>query len=197
MNFKGKNNPNYKNGIYCKKHFCIVCNKRISIGSILYGSHKCKSCVRIGLKLKINKIRITNCIDCRKELPLYSKAIRCRSCNMKIRNTQNPLKGNKNGNWKGGITKLYKQIRNSVQYKQLMKEVFKRDNYKCQKCNTTGNILHVHHKLMFSFIIKLYNIKTMQQALKCKLLWDKSWLITLCNKCHQTIHPEYNIYRRV
>jgi 5-methylcytosine-specific restriction endonuclease McrA len=194
MNFKGKNNPNYKNGIYCKKHLCIVCKKPISLGSILYGSHKCKSCVRIGLKLNIkNRISTPICVDCKEELPLYSKAERCRSCTMKIRNFKNPPIGKNNGNWKGGVTKLYKQIRNSNKYKQLMDKVFKRDNYTCQKCNKIGNKLHVHHKLLFSFIIKLYNIKTIKQALECRLLWDMNWLITLCEKCHQFIHPEYNI----
>lgn len=196
MNYIGKNNPNYKHGIYCNCHRCLVCSKKISLNSVLYGSHKCKSCARIGKKAKFHRNYKRNCIDCNKEIDYRS--MRCISCRSKYTTKKrNFLIGKQNPNWKGGITKLDKKIRNSQQYKKIINSVFKRDNYICQKCGKLGNKLHVHHKLLFSFIIKLYNLKTFNQALKCKLLWDINWLITLCDKCHQYVHPEYNIKRKI
>lgn len=45
---------------------------------------------------------------------------------------KNPLNaGEKNFFWKGGITPINKQIRNSLEYKLWREAVFKRDNYQC------------------------------------------------------------------
>ena len=41
---KGKNNPNYKHGKYCKIYYCIDCGREISVTGVLYGSGKCRSC---------------------------------------------------------------------------------------------------------------------------------------------------------
>jgi len=194
MNNKGTKNNNFKYGIYCTKHYCITCHRPISINSFLYGSKKCKSCIKLG-KGQYKKFY---CKECGKEIS-YNRT-RCRSCNTiymwktGIFKTRDFI-GLKNPNWKKGITKLYRRIRNHKKYKNLIHKVFERDNFICQKCFKKGNILHAHHKLLFSFIIKLYNIKTLKQALDCKLLWDINWLITLCSKCHQIVHPEYNLLK--
>ena len=49
---KGKNHPNFKQGKTLIEYFCIICNKKISINSALYGNHKCTFCE--------NKTRIGN-----------------------------------------------------------------------------------------------------------------------------------------
>jgi 5-methylcytosine-specific restriction endonuclease McrA len=89
--------------------------------------------------------------------------------------------------WRGGVTKLYDQIRTSLKYKQWRKEVYHRDNYTCQSCgDNKGHNLNVHHHpKSFSQILRLYNIKTIEEALVCEELWDLRLNQTLCEKCHR------------
>lgn len=55
------------------------------------------------------------------------------------------LKGNKNPNWKGGVTPIYKKIRKSKEYVAWRKAVYERDNYTCQNCKETGGRLNADH----------------------------------------------------
>jgi len=190
--FKGKNNPNFKN--WKSKHYCEDCGKLLNN----YYAKRCKFCNNIRQR---KSIIIKYCI-CGKQLFRYNYSGKCKSCGTKESYKLNKRKrlnyeGSKNPNWKNGFTPIYKKIRNNKLYKILIQEVLKRDNYTCGMCNKIGNKLHAHHKLLFSFIVKLYDIKTLKQAFICKLLWDKNWLVTLCDKCHQTIHPEYNVEIKV
>lgn len=93
--------------------------------------------------------------------------------------------GEKNGNWKGGITSLCFQIRNSFNNRQWRSDVFTRDNFTCQHCGKRGYQLEVHHLKMFSFIIKENNVKSFEEALICEELWNINNGITLCKKCHK------------
>jgi hypothetical protein len=43
---------------------------------------------------------------------------------------------------------------------------------------------HVHHKKSLGLLLVLYKIKTLEQALKCRPLWDIRNGITLCFDCH-------------
>jgi len=89
--------------------------------------------------------------------------------------------------WKGGITPLNKKIRSSEKYKIWRSKVFERDNWTCQTCNVRGGgvYLEAHHSpKTFSQIIKVDGIKTFEQALKYKKLWDINNGITLCFDCH-------------
>jgi len=98
------------------------------------------------------------------------------------------LTGNKNPNWKGGISKQYKnlkeQIRRTFKYRQWHSDVFTRDNFTCQKCSIRGIYLEVHHIKKFIEIIKENNIKTFYDALNCEELWNINNGITLCKNCH-------------
>ena len=73
----------------------------------------------------------------------------------------------KNPNWKGGISP---RIMNSKEYKNWRKNIFKRDNWLCQKCKKRGRELEAHH------------IK--EWALYPKLRFKISNGLTLCKKCH-------------
>lgn len=42
--YKGKNNPNYKDGRFCKKYYCKICGKGIHKDTVIYGFGRCKSC---------------------------------------------------------------------------------------------------------------------------------------------------------
>ena len=90
--------------------------------------------------------------------------------------------------WKGGITKLADRIRRCFKYRQWRDDVFTRDNFTCQMCGNRGNNLHAHHIKSFSKIIQFYEITTLEEALNYNELWNINNGITLCKKCHNTIH---------
>lgn len=55
------------------------------------------------------------------------------------------LKGEKSYLWKGGITLVNAQIRNSLEFRLWRETVYRRDDYTCQKCSQKGRRLHPHH----------------------------------------------------
>ncbi len=98
--------------------------------------------------------------------------------------------GEKSGGWKGGITKLNLCIRTIKEYLDWRKKVFERDNWTCIKCNDKrikGNrvILEAHHIKPFSLILKQNKIKSTQEAMNCKEIWDINNGQTLCIPCHK------------
>lgn len=92
--------------------------------------------------------------------------------------------GQKSPNWKGGLTKLSQRIRTSKKYVSWRQDVFIRDNFCCVVCGDHG-FLNADHIKPFSFIIKENKISTLQEADKCKELWDLENGRTLCVKCHK------------
>ncbi len=90
-----------------------------------------------------------------------------------------------------GMTPLSEQIRKCVEYYKWRSDVFERDHYTCQECQEVGGYLHADHIKQFSFILKEHNIKSMEDALKCKELWDRDNGRTLCKECHRKI-PAYS-----
>ncbi len=108
------------------------------------------------------------------------------------------IQGNKNPNWGKfgsshpkwtGRTMLTKSIRACPQYKNWRVSIFERDNYTCQECgarSSKGKKVYLeadHYPIQFALILKKYRIKTYNQALNCKTLWNAKGR-TLCNKCH-------------
>lgn len=81
------------------------------------------------------------------------------------------IKGQKNPNWLGGVTKENEKIRKSVQYKLWREAVFARDNWTCQECKIRGNNLEAHHIKPFYFFPEL------------RLAIDNG--VTLCVPCHK------------
>lgn len=85
-------------------------------------------------------------------------------------------KGEKNPNWKGGVSPINTRIRQSLEYRQWRESVFKRDNYTCQECSAhTGNghrvRLHADHIKPFAHFPEL----------RFELTNGR----TLCKQCHQ------------
>ena len=107
------------------------------------------------------------------------------------------LKGEKNRNWKGGITLLCQNIRNCFKYRQWRSDVFTRDDYICQKCGLrSGNgkkvILNAdHYPKKFSTIFHENNIKSLEEALNCEEFWNINNGYTLCLGCHYKRHKFY------
>jgi len=93
--------------------------------------------------------------------------------------------GEKNPNWKGGITSLSFVIRHCFEYKQWHSDIFQRDNWTCQTCGAVGCHLEAHHKKGFAQIIKDNNITSLIKAQSCKELWDIDNGVTLCRDCHR------------
>lgn len=91
-------------------------------------------------------------------------------------------KGKKHWRWKGGLENENKIIRKSLDYKLWREEVFKRDNYTCQKCNKVSSAgsklsLNPHHIKGFSqYPEERFNINNGS---------------TLCVDCHREFHFLY------
>jgi len=64
-------------------------------------------------------------------------------------------RGKNHHNWQGGITPLNFKIRNSFEYKQWRREVFKRDDFTCQVCSQRGGRLVADHIKPFSLYPEL------------------------------------------
>ena len=87
--------------------------------------------------------------------------------------------------WKGGITPLVISIRQSYDYRKWRTCIFERDDFICQYCGTKGGKINADHIKSFRKILYENNIKTFEEALNCKELWDINNGRTLCEKCHR------------
>lgn len=72
--------------------------------------------------------------------------------------------------WKGGITEINKALRTGLDYRLWRTEVFKRDNWTCQVCNSRGLYVEAHHIKRFSDYPELR--------------FETSNGVTLCRSCH-------------
>lgn len=88
---------------------------------------------------------------------------------------KNPgMSGDKNVNWKGGITKINDKIRKSIEYKEWRTKVFKRDNYTCQLCLESKSV---------SGKLEADHIKPFAHYPELRLDVDNGR--TLCKDCHK------------
>ena len=119
--------------------------------------------------------------------------------------SQNPLFGKENGRWRGGITELYKALRNELG--QWQRDSMESCNYKC--VITNGEFEDIHHLYPFKDIMeqtfKNLNLpmKTCQQdysekewQLICSELIRLHYLhgtgICLDKSIHKLFHDNYN-----
>jgi len=104
--------------------------------------------------------------------------------------------------WKGGTDKLSNYIRYISEGKMWIKEVFKRDGFKCQICGS-NKYLKVHHKKSFSSLVKEF-LKQYNQfslfedretfirlSISYAPFWDISNGVTMCEKCRHKFHLIY------
>lgn len=101
-------------------------------------------------------------------------------------------KGNKNPQWKGGITPEIIKIRSSIKMKEWKQKIFIRDNFTCQRCGQKGNKLNAHHIIRFSVLIDearkyLPLLNLFDAAMAYTPLWDIEIGKTLCENCHKAI----------
>jgi len=95
-------------------------------------------------------------------------------------------RGEKNKNWKGGITSLLQQIRTCFLYRQWRSDIFTRDDFTCVLCGRkeSGKLEADHYPKRFSEIFHENKIKTIEEALECEEFWNINNGRTLCQKCH-------------
>lgn len=102
-----------------------------------------------------------------------------------IKGKDNPMfgkTGNSNPNYKDGSSPERQRLYASHEWKELVKRIYARDEYRCKRCgdpHTRQNTLHAHH-------IKAW-------AEYPELRFKESNLITLCNYCHNYVHSKKNI----
>jgi len=106
--------------------------------------------------------------------------------------------GKDSPNWKGGITKLNLHIRVLPRYKNICSDLMKEVNYTDAFTGIHGGVLACHHIIPQNVIIRMYNIKTIDDARDCPLLFDKHNLIVMLASAHDKFHNLYgddkNIY---
>lgn len=77
----------------------------------------------------------------------------------------------KNGKYTAENIARYKHYTNSFIYKQWRESVFKRDEYRCQKCGQIGGYLTVHH------------VSSWAEYPQFRYLINNG--LTLCEECHK------------
>lgn len=144
-----------------------------------------------------NECRITNitkkvervCLYCKKQFSVKLHKVkdgRGKFCSRRCLGDwmSENLVGEKANGWKGGITNLYRKIRQLGKYSVWKKAIKIRDK-KCVLCESEKNLEADHFPKSFFEIIIQYNIKTTKDAIKCKELWDTEKGRTLCVNCHR------------
>lgn len=76
-------------------------------------------------------------------------------------------------------------VRDSGKYRAWRRDAYEQGNYICQECGVRGGKLHVDHIKPYSLIFIENNIKTYEQAMNCKELWDYNNTRILCISCHR------------
>ena len=94
------------------------------------------------------------------------------------------LSGKDSPHWKGGITKIDRLIRRMVDYSQWRSDIFQRDKWLCKTCGMNDCYVTAHHIKSLSLIVRENKIKDINDARKCKELWNTDNGVTLCEKCH-------------
>lgn len=86
------------------------------------------------------------------------------------------ITGERNNNWKGGITEENHKLRNSIEYRLWRESVFARDSWTCQECGQSGGNLNADHIKPFALFPEL------------RFAIDNG--LTLCVPCHKKT-PSY------
>lgn len=94
------------------------------------------------------------------------------------------VSGKNHWNWKGGIAKIDKSIRQMPEYLKWRSDVFVRDEWTCKTCQKNKCYITAHHKKSLHKIIIENGIKTVEQARGCKEIWDTDNGVALCEECH-------------
>ena len=137
-------------------------------GSYFDRENTCNHCRYISKEKKTEKI----CVFCKNKFLTNRKVDFCsQECFHMYNSKEN------HPNWNPNLTDKERELGRLIEgYSDFVKEVFKRDGYKCQHCGSVGK-MNAHH-------LNSYN-------------WDKEHRIdidngiTLCEECHKLFHKTY------
>lgn len=121
---------------------CDYCGKDYSGLGLKYCSATCRNRARVTpeFREKLSKAGIKRWTpEQRKWRSDFNKARGIKPPGFKKGHIPRPMPGDKNPNWRGGITAQHLLIRSSEAYKLWRKTVFERDNYTCVWCGIKGN----------------------------------------------------------
>lgn len=100
--------------------------------------------------------------------------------------------GDKNPNWKGGITRFLLRIRSLKEYREWKQRVMECNLPTCVLCGSKRR-LEVDHIKQFRFIVSDNKITTIDEAKKCEELWNVDNGRIVCRYCN--INREYSSNR--
>jgi hypothetical protein len=97
---------------------------------------------------------------------------------------------------KGDYSKLplHLRFRHTLEYRHWRTAVLDRDNYTCQDCSFASSkrkkrrLVQAHHIYFLYKIFQDFDIKTIKEAKKLKILTDVTNGRTLCIPCHKKVH---------
>ena len=167
--YGGKKGNHYPTNQRARKVICPICNKEFR------AVKECKNRISVYCSKECwskRSIVINKCKYCGKDIKT-TKSEHQSYCNSDCRNQdyKNTHKGPLSHFWKGGKVKESILKRTCAEYKKWRNDVFKRDNYTCQKCGKHTIDLEAHH------------IK--EQSRYPELIYELSNGLTLCHKCHK------------
>ena len=81
---------------------------------------------------------------------------------------------------------IEKKLRCRKKYRDWVKKVIKLNPK--YKCGNFGDCLEAHHKIKLINILYKNDIKTVEEALNCKEIWDLDNGLSICNVCHRKGH---------
>lgn len=139
--------------------------------------YKCKQYIRSNGYIAWSETPKTCSVECRYQ-----------SAKIKQQGKSRPhMQGENAYQWRGGISNIYKRINRSSKYADYRLSCFKRDNFTCQICGIKGSkdLQADHFPITFAQIIDTYQIKSLEEATECELLWDLRNIRTLCIPCHK------------
>ena len=204
----GKLSPSWKGGLI--KINCIVCAKLFSDKPSHIKFRKCcsRKCLGIYRKIKAQEGKIRKLKNSQHTCPQCGvKILRRRvlypGCRQKFCSFQCYIlwqkgrqAGDKNPNWKGGVTSLRKMLYYSEEAAAWREAVRTRDNYTCQRCGKQEN-LHAHHIVRLAILLNSFCANYDQfspiedketlfrLATKWKPFWDVNNGLTVCTNCHR------------
>lgn len=158
--------------------------------------------------LTIDDLRVRNNIDkCKSAINSNPNELKRRSDLMKTNRLNGiipTLRGPQHSQWKGGVSEINVLARSRTRlYKEWKFPILVRDGFKCVECGKTSP-LHVHHdkeqmcEIIARHIVDGINPKTFEEkefiadAVVDYHIKNSVSGITLCDECHNKIHPSLN-----
>jgi hypothetical protein len=110
---------------------------------------------------------------------VIARVLRENNIQLKPKGECRDLRGEKSPTWKPELTQEHRENgRDMSKHKVWRDAIYKRDDYKCQRCGYSGN-LTAHH--------------IVGHAQSKELRWVLSNGVTLCKPCHVEFHSTYGI----